>query len=220
MGQHDQWTMPALVPFVAVWPRPETLIVIEVAALAFPAPALYTAARRFGANDLPVALLALAYLLCPSTQGFAYNDFVPLDFVPLLAFALAIAVRARSLLWTIVFAQLLTRTKEDVALFVAWFGLAGALFYDRKLGAAAACVGAVNFALYEIAENLAGAASVHPGYTLHNPDWPKQLAFFTEILAPFAFAPLALGRRIALGAPLLAEPMFAQHWPVPLFSSG
>jgi hypothetical protein len=63
-------------------------------------------------------------------------------------------------------------------------------------------------------------ATVHPQYAFYDPDWPKQLAFFAEILAPFAFAPLVLGWRILLAGPLLAELMLAQHWPVPLFQAG
>ena len=32
------------------------------------------------------------------------------------------------------------------------------------------------------------------------------------LLAPFAFAPLAIGRRLLLGVPLLAEIVFMQPW--------
>ena len=220
MVQHDQWMFLAATPFVALWPRPETLIALQVAALAFAAPVVYEAGRRFGAGAIPALAVGVAYLLSPSTQGYAYGEFVPLDFVPLLAFALAIAARSRALLWTLVFGQMLAGTKEDVALFLFWFGLAGALSYDRRIGLAVATLSAINFCGYELAEHLSGVATIHPQYALHDPDWPKQLAFFIEVLAPFAFAPLALGWRILLAAPLLAELMLAQNWPVPLFQAG
>jgi uncharacterized membrane protein len=220
MAQHDQWMLLVLVPFVAVWPHPETVIVVQVAAIGLAAPVLYLLARRFGAGQAAAAAVAFAYLLSPSTQGFAYGDFVPLDFVPLLAFGLAIAARARSLLWSLIFAQLLTGTKEDVGLFVFWFGLAGALFYDRRLGACIAILCALNVGLYELAEHATRVQTVRPDYALTDPQWPKQVAFFLEILAPFAFAPLALGWRVLLAAPLVAELIFAQNWPFPLFQAG
>ena len=220
MAQHDQWLFLAVTPLLALWPRPETLLAVQVAALAFAAPVLYEAGRRFGASDAGAAVVAAAYLVSPSTQGYAYGEFVPLDFVPALSFALSIAARQRSLFWTLCFAQLLAGTKEDVALFLVWFGLIGAALYDRRLGMALAVLAAVNFGAYQLAERLTGVATIHPQYAWYDPDWPKQLAFFAEILAPFAFAPLTLGWRVLLAAPLLAELMLAQGWPVPLFQAG
>ena len=220
MAQHDQWMLLVLVPFVALWPHPGTVLVIQVLAIALAGPLLYILARRFGASELAAAAVAVAYLISPSTQGFAYGDFVPLDFVPLLGFGLALAARARSLAWSLVLAQLLTGTKEDVALFLLWFGLAGAVLYDRRLGLSVAALCAVNFGAYQIAERLTGVQTVRPPYALSDPQWPKQLAFFLEILAPFAFAPLALGWLVLLAAPLIAELAFAQNWPFPLFQAG
>lgn len=219
-AQHDQWMMLVLVPFVALWPHPETVLAVQVLAVALAAPLLYVLARRFGAGEFAAAAVAIAYLLSPSVQGFAYGDFVPLDFVPLLGFGLALAAQRRSLLWSLLLAQLLTGTKEDVALFVLWFGLAGALLYDRRLGFSVAALCAVNFGAYELAERLTGVQTVRPPYALSDPQWPKQLAFFLEILAPFAFAPLALGWLILLAAPLVAELALAQNWPFPLFQAG
>ncbi len=220
MAQHDQWLMLILTPFVAIWPSPATLLVVQVLAIALAAPLLYTLARRFGAGDTAAAALACAYLISPSAQGFAYGDFVPLVFVPMLGIALAMAAREKSLLWTLVFAQLLTGAKEDVALFVAWFGLAGALFYDRRIGIAVMLLGIVNFGAYHYAEYLAGVLPVRPPYALRDSDILRQLAFFAEVLAPFAFAPLRLGWRILLVAPLAAELTLAQGWPFPLYQAG
>jgi uncharacterized membrane protein len=219
-SEHDQWMALFLAPFVALWPRPETVQVVQVASIALAAPLLYEAGRKFGAGAAGAAIVCAAYLVSPSSQAFAYGDFVPLDFVPLLGFGLALAVKSRSLVWTLILVQLLTGTKEDVGLFVLWFALAGAILYDRRLGLTAASLCLVNLAAYQLAERFTGVSFVHPNYVLHDPEWPKQLAFFIEVLAPFAFAPLALGWRIVLAAPLLAELMFAQHWAVPLFQAG
>lgn len=219
-AQHDQWMLLVLVPFVALWHSPVTLIVVQVLSIALAAPLLYTVGRRFGAGDGTAAVVACAYLISPSVQGFAYGDFVPLVFVPLLACALTLAVSAKNLLWTLVFAQLLTGTKEDVGLFVAWFGLACALLYDRRLGVAVLLLGLVNVGAYEYSERISHVAAVRPPYALRDPGILQQLAFFAEVLAPFAFAPLRLGWRVLLAAPLAAELMLAQGWPFPLYQAG
>jgi uncharacterized membrane protein len=220
MAQHDQWLMLVLAPVVAVWPSPATLLVVQVVAVALAAPVLYALARRFGAGDAAAAALACAYLISPSVQGFAYGDFVPLVFVPLLGFALAIAARERRILWSLLFAQLLTGAKEDVGLFVAWFGLAAALFYDRRIGLSVLLLALINVGAYQYGEHVAGVLSVRPAYALRDNDVLKQLAFFAEVSAPFAFAPLRLGWRILLAAPFAAELMLAQGWPFPLYQAG
>lgn len=219
-AQHDQWLFLILVPFVAVWPSPVTIVVIQVVALALAAPLLYVLARRFGAADGAAAVVACAYLISPSVQGFAYGDFVPLVFVPALACALVIAALEKRLLWVLLCAQLLTGVKEDVGMFVAWFGAATALLYDRRLGLSVMLLALVNVGAYAYAERITGVVPVRPAYSLHDPDIFKQLAFFAEILAPFAFAPLRLGWRVLLAAPLAAELMFAQGWAFPLFQAG
>lgn len=220
MAQHDQWMFLVLVPFVALWANPATVIAVQVMAIALAAPVLFAAGRRFGAAPVAAAAIAIAYLLSPSTQGFAYGDFVPLDFVPALVFGLAWAARQRSLPACLILTELLTGTKEDVGLFLVWFGLAGAILYDRRLGLSVAALAALNVGLYELAEHLTGVRTVRPDYAPADPHWAQQIAFLLEILAPFAFAPLALGARILLAAPVLAELALAQHWPFPLFQAG
>lgn len=219
-AQHDQWMLLVLVPFVALWHAPETVIVVQVCSIALAAPMIYVVARRFGATDAAAAIVACAYLISPSVQGFAYGEFVPLVFVPVLGCALTLAVRGKNLLWTLVFAQLLTGTKEDVGLFVAWFGLVCALLSDRRIGIAVFVLGLVNGGAYQYSEHVAGVATVRPPYALRDTGILQQLAFFAEVLAPFAFAPLRLGWRVLLAAPLAAELMFAQGWPFPLYQAG
>ena len=46
---HDQWLVLALAPLVALWPRPEMLIVAQALALAAAALPLYFLTRTFGA---------------------------------------------------------------------------------------------------------------------------------------------------------------------------
>lgn len=219
-AQHDQWMLLVLVPFAALWHSPVTIIAVQVLSIALAAPLLYVVGRRFGASDGAAAVVACAYLISPSVQGFAYGEFVPLVFVPVLACALTLAVMQKQLLWALVFAQLLTGTKEDVGLFVAWFGLVCALLYDRRIGAAVLLLALVNVGAYEYSEHLSRVAAVRPPYALRDRGILQQLAFFAEVLAPFAFAPLRLGWRVLFAAPLAAELMLAQGWPFPLYQAG
>lgn len=220
LAVHDSWALLALAPLLALIPRPETLIVIQVLALALAALPLYAFARGCGLGAIPAQLVVLAYLISPSTQGFAYIDFSENVFVPLLAFSLALAVQRRNLVATLIAAQLLMGVKEDQIWFLAWFGIAGALFYDRRLGISVAALALVNAVGYYGILHLLGRSPVHPDYGFRIPWWRQDLAFLAEVLAPFAFAPLALGWRIALAAPLVAEITMNQAWNYPTARGG
>ena len=218
---HDEWIVLVLAPFVAVWPRPETLLVTAVVVLAAAAVPLYLFARACGGSRTTAACVALAYLISPSVQGFAYHAFVPTHFVPLFAFSLAYFVRRRSLVGTLVCAQLLMGTKEDQILFLLWFAAFGAFLYDRRLGIAVAALAVLNGAAYYGYEAFRGVAPTRPSYGFADREVPQQLAFLAEILAPFAFAPLALGWPILLAAPLLGELFLPQKYlPFVIYGAG
>ena len=220
LAVHDSWALLFLTPIVALFPRPETLLVIQVGAVASAAIPLYFFARGAGLAALPAQLVALVYLIMPSTQGWAYMDFSENVFVPILAFSLALAAQRRSLLWTLVCAQLLMGVKEDQIWFLAWFGVAGALWYHRTLGGAVTILAVVNGAIYYSIVHALGYAPAAPAYSLRVSAWPQDLAFLAEVLAPFAFAPLTLGWRIVLAAPLIAEITLNGPWAYPLARAG
>jgi uncharacterized membrane protein len=220
LAVHDSWALLVLSPVVALFPRPETLIVIQVAAIALVAWPLYLFARGCGLGTLPAQLLALAYLVSPSAQGFAYMDFSENAFVPLAACALAMAAQRRSLGGTLIFAQVLMGIKEDQILFLAWFAIASTLWYDRRLGLSVLALAVFNAAAYYGIVHALGYNPTHPSYGLHVMYWRQDLAFITEVLAPFAFAPLLLGWRIALALPLVAEITMNAAWPYPMARAG
>ncbi len=219
LAMHDQWITLALVPFALVWPHPESVIVLQVAALAATAPLLFVLVRKWGGSAWTAAVVAIVYLLQPSVQGFANAEFVPLDFVPLLSVGLAIALTTRSFVWSLVLVELLCGTKEDVGLFLCWFGLLYATFGNVRFGLSVAALSGANLAAYyALAHGFIGG-TVHPTYSVVDENWPQQLAFLAEISAPFAFAAFALGWRVLLAFPLLAELFFA-HWDFPLYQAG
>jgi uncharacterized membrane protein len=209
---HDSWALLALVPFVAAFPYAQTLLVVQVLAIAATGPALAAFARACGAAERGANAVGIAWLLSPSAQGIAYGNFLENVFVPLFAALGAIAVRRRAPVGALACAQVLLGLKEDQALFVLWFGLACAVWWDRRIGSALAALAVLNGVGFLVAEHLAGAHPSIPGYGLHVDDPLAKLAFFGAVLLPFALAPLWLGRRILLGAPLVAELTFNGPW--------
>ena len=217
---HDSWALLALVPLLAVFPFAQTLLVLQVLAIAGAALALCAFARACGAERRGASAVAIAYLLSPSAQGIAYGNFLENAFVPLLAALGALAVRRRALVASLLVAQLLLGLKEDQVLFLIWFGLACALWWDRRIGASIAALALLNGVAFVVAERLARAQPSLPGYALQVDDPLGKAVFFAALLAPFAFAPLLLRRRLLLAAPLVAELVLARPWAYPIARIG
>jgi uncharacterized membrane protein len=209
---HDSWALVLLVPLVALVPRAETLIAVQVIAVAAAAIPLVLLARELGISARAANLLGIAYLLSPATQGLGYDNFSENVFVPLCAFGGALFARKRLLWPTVLVAALLAGLKEDELLFVLWFGIAGMLWWDRRIGFGAGAAAVVVGAGFFIVERLSGAHPNDPQYGLQIWNAGGKLAMVALLLAPFAFAPLAIGRWLLLGAPLLAEIVFMQPW--------
>jgi uncharacterized membrane protein len=210
---HDAWSLWLLAPFVWLFPSAEMLLMIQVTAIAAAAIVLAAFAREIGVDRRIATLLGIAFLLTPSAQGLVYDNFSENVFVPLLAFAGALFARRRALLPTLAIAQLLLGLKEDEILFVAWFGAACALFWDRRMGIALVALAALNAAGFALYETLHHVRPHDPGYVLvpHDPLGVAWLLLFLAI--PFAFAPLAVGwRSLLLGVPLVAEILFMAPW--------
>lgn len=222
MAGHSQWIMFVMLPFVAIAAYPQTMIAGQVVALALTAPAAFILARTLGATERTAAILALVALLNPSMQGAMYTEFVALDFLPVLALLFAIAWVRGSWLWIVVTAELLCGVKEDVGLMLVWLGIIGALAMPqrRKQALAVALLATVNLAGYALFLNLEHFTSVHPSYGLIDRAPGPQLAFFLEILAPWAFAPFALRWRLLLALPLVAEITLAQGWGIVMYQTG
>jgi uncharacterized membrane protein len=209
---HDSWLLFALVPAVALFPFAQTLIVIQVCAVAAAAIPLALLAREIGVCQRAATLLSVAYLLAPSAQGTAYDNFSENVFVPLLAFSAALFVRRRWFWPAALLGALLIGVKEDEALFVGWFGAACAIWWDRRIGIALVALAASDVALYWALEAAHGAHPNNPSYALVVHDPSGKLTLIALLLLPFAFANVAIGRWLLLGAPLVAEIVFAQPW--------
>jgi uncharacterized membrane protein len=73
---HDSWTLLALVPLVGALPYAQTLLVVQVLAIAAAGVVLCCFARACGAAPRGASAVGIAYLISPSAQGIAYGDFV------------------------------------------------------------------------------------------------------------------------------------------------
>ncbi|HXW59040.1 MAG TPA: DUF2079 domain-containing protein [Solirubrobacteraceae bacterium] len=217
---HDSWILLALVPLMAVFPYTQTLLIVQVLAVAAAGPLVALFARACGAAARGANAVGIATLLSPSMQGLAYGNFLENVFVPVIAAGGAIAVRTRRLLPALACAQLLLGIKEDQALFLLWLGVACALWWDRRLGLGIAALALLNGLGFVALERLAHAQPSLPAYGLHVDDPLAKLAFFAALLAPFAFAPLWLGARLLLALPLVAELTLNGPWAYPIARIG
>jgi uncharacterized membrane protein len=209
---HDSWVLAALVPLIALAPRAETLIVVQVVVVAIAAIGLARFGREIGLSAGAATVLGIAYLLTPSAQGLAYDNFSENVFVPLFAFWGAVAVRRRALWPSLVMALLLVGTKEDEILFVAWFGAACALWWDRRIGIALVALAVLNGVAYWSLEALHHVHPNDPSYGLAVHDVSGKFTLVALLLLPFAFAPLGVGRWLLLSLPLLAEIVLMKPW--------
>lgn len=209
---HDSWVLAALAPLLWIVPRAETLIVVQVVAVGCAAIPLAALGREAGLRGPAATVLTVAYLLSPAAHGLAYDNFSENAFVPLLALSGALAVRRRSFWPAAIAAQLLLGLKEDQILFLLWFGAACALWWDRRIGAVLVVLAVANGVIFWGAERALGAHPNDPHYslTIYNPAGKLGMLFL--LLAPFAFAPLAVGRWLFLALPPLAEIAFMQPW--------
>lgn len=209
---HDSWILTLLVPIVALFPRAQTLIVVQVVAVACAAIPLTLLARELGMNAKAANLLGIAYLVSPAAQGLSYDNFSENVFVPLLGCCGALAARRRSLWWTLVAGQLLMGLKEDQILFVLWFAAACALWWDGRIGLALAGLALINGIGFWSFERALGTHPNDAAYSLVIFDWQSKASMFLLLLAPFAFAPLGISRWLLLGLPLAAEIVFMKPW--------
>ena len=207
---HDQWMLIALCPFVALWPHLETVIVVQVLAVAASAPVLWYLVRALGGTERAATLIGLAWLISPSVEGFAFGDFTPVHFVPLLAFGLALALVRRNAMLALVLCQMLFGVKEDVLMFTVWTCAFVLWRSDRRLAFAIALLGAINLGAWEIYERVHHYHSVAPAYGVYDPHPLDHLLFLLEVLVPLAFAPVQLGRWMLLAVPFIAE-IFLAH---------
>jgi uncharacterized membrane protein len=209
---HDSAILLLLVPLAALFPYAQTLIVVQVLLVAVAALPLVAFSRELGLDARKANLIGIAYLLSPAAQGAVYDNFSENVFVPLLAFAGALFARRRQVAPTLIVAVLLAITKEDELLFLLWFGIACALWWDRRIGVGTIAISLIAGLAFLAVEHAGGAHPNVPGYSAIVYAPASKIAMVVLLLLPFAFAPVMSGRALLLGLPLLAEIVFMRPW--------
>lgn len=136
LAQHFMPTLLALSPFARLFDGPAWLIVLQALFHASAAFLLYRFARRHASNRVALALTA-AFLFSRRAHGAATSVFYIESAEPLLVFGALIARESRRLIVYWVLVVLALGCKEDVALYVAAFGVVVAVVErDRRVGIA------------------------------------------------------------------------------------
>ncbi len=153
LGAHFDPILAAFAPLWWLWPDPSMLLTAQAVAIALGAWPVFLLARKHLDSDWAGLGFGLAYLLYPSTQWLALNEFHAVALAtPLLLFAFWFLDEDRLVAFSIV-AALACLTKEHVPLAVAalgvWYALArgrrraGAIIAGSGVAVAALAIGLV-----------------------------------------------------------------------------
>ena len=226
-GFHGNYIMVLLAPFYWLGAGPQFLLLVQVAAQASGAIAIYLLGRdRLHDRWLAVGLAGVL-LLNPTYQYLVWEYFHP-DALAIAPFLFAYwAARTKRWKWFALAAVLAVACKEDVALSMAVLGVLIVLWGDRRIGAIVAGASALWFALVtrviipqvngikafydtffgefgsspiEVAKNVV----IHPDRAFNTATLPDRMSYYRMMFTPVAF--LCFG---SLSTFLIAGPMLA-----------
>lgn len=226
-GHHVNVILLGIAPFYWLGAGPKFLLVVQVAAQASGAVAIFLLARDLLRERWLAVALAAVLLLHPTYQFLAWEYFHPdaLAIAPLL-FA-HWAARAGRWGWFTVAALLALACKEDVALALAVMGILIAFRGNRRIGIV---VAAASIAWYAIATRVIIPAAngigpfydtyfaefgkgpteittnalTHPAKTIDVATRPDRMNYYRMMFAPVAFLPLIALPTLLIGGPMLA----------------
>jgi uncharacterized membrane protein len=226
LGDHFHPAVALLAPLYWIWSDPRMLLVAAAVLVSLSTiPVFLFAQRRL---DRPAAhLLAVAYATFFGLQIGAATDFHELELAPLPIALMILFADERRWRWFALVTVLTLGVKEDLAPFVAFFGLY--LLTDRQIRAGVALV-VVGIAWYELATRVAiphfspgrytywsyselGGNLPSAAWALVKAPWrlvtltltpATKIKTYVYLFAPFLGLSL-LDRRLILALPLLAE---------------
>jgi len=226
-AEHAEFLLYALVPIYRLFPKSETLLVLQAFFIVGAAAPLYLFARRWLKSAWQALALAAVYLAYPSVHGAVFYDF---HFLPLSTFFVLWAFyfysrRAWFGFWPSVFFAMTCR--EDVALGIGAVGLGLLLIgRSRRLGAALAVLGVAWFGLVKLVwmerfgsqvfsdyyaelippgahgfESVIQTLVSNPLYTFSRTLTDNKLLLALHLLVPLAFLPVRQARTWPLFLP-------------------
>jgi uncharacterized membrane protein len=123
LGIHVDPIVALFTPLWLIWPSPKLLLTVQAFALAAGAAPVFWLARKHLLRERDAALLAAAYLLCPTIGWNAVSDFHPVALaVPFLLFAIWYLDDGRLIAFAVA-AGAAMLCQEQVGLLVAGLGL-------------------------------------------------------------------------------------------------
>jgi uncharacterized membrane protein len=132
-GTHFSPILFLVLPFYAIYPGPQSLLVIQSFVLALGAVPLYALAKRVGKYRVFALSFVLAYMLYPALQGINWFDFHVESFLPLFFFSVLYFFETQNWKPYFLFIFLSLMCEEHVAFIVAFIGLFGVLQYRKHL---------------------------------------------------------------------------------------
>lgn len=108
-----------MLPFYCLFPKPETLQILQAAVLASAVIPMWLIGKQHGLGGLPRTLLCALLLFLPCTAGGASYDLHENCFLLPLVLWLMYAIDRENLFLTALFAVLTLAVKEDAAVYVA-----------------------------------------------------------------------------------------------------
>ncbi len=110
-------------PIYALFPRPETVQIIQALALALGIIPLWLTAKQLGISNKVTALFCVVYLFHPALMGGCMYDFHENCFLPVMILWTVYFAEKNKLIPAIIFALLTCSVKEDAAVYIAFLGL-------------------------------------------------------------------------------------------------
>lgn len=230
---HVEALFPVISLVYLIWPRPESLLILQTAALTAGAVAVYLLARDILQSAWLAIVFVLVYLLFPALEAMNLYEFHPVSLAtPLLLFAFWFARRRHYALFVLCCLAAMG-TKEEIGLVVAMLGLYVALVNRQwPVGLSMAAVGAAwsLFAVLVVEHHFRQPGTVtyvrnRYGYlekyghgihgvletVLHHPGdivqvvfaWPK-LGYLQRLLAPVGYTALLAPLILLIGLPSFA----------------
>ena len=162
LGAHVDPFLALFAPLWWLWPSPELLTTLQSVALATGAVPVFWLARKHVGDARAALCLALGYLLMPTVQWNALDDFHPVSFaVPFLLFCVWFLDEDRPVP-AVLFGILAGSTKEDIPLVLAGIAIWYAVRHRRWILGSTLAVLSVAWtllALYLVIPHFSGGVS-------------------------------------------------------------
>ncbi|MBQ7321982.1 MAG: DUF2079 domain-containing protein [Clostridia bacterium] len=136
-----------LLPFYALIPRPETLLVLQVLGVLSGVIPLCLLARHFSLTRAQTVAVSLLYLGCAALTGGIFYDFHENKFLTALLLWLFLALERKKWIPVALFTVLTLTVKEDAALYIIFIGIWLLLSRPEKKTGAAMTLGGTGYFL-------------------------------------------------------------------------